>query len=131
MAWWVPKQIFKRDRPVSSATPAQPPLTTTWYIGTYSATGVLLSAVLIPLCVGMLNAGHFVLPMLLFPLPMAGVLNAGWDETITFCVLAAPQCPIYGLFMGYGQGIRGLPSFSVGLVIAHVACVGLAFMSLL
>jgi hypothetical protein len=107
-----------------------PKLLTTRYLKLYPLLGVAVSAVLIPLCVMLMNREHFAVAMVLFPLPMGATLYFN-GESALFCVFASLQLPVYGLFLGYGHGIDGLPSFATALAIGHAVLVGLVFMNLL
>jgi hypothetical protein len=129
MAWWVPERL-RQEPPPPAPPPDPPPLLSARYLKLYPLLGIALSALLVPCCASLLNHDHFLLPMLLFPLPMAAILNIG-GELPAFCILSALQFPLYGLFLGYGRGINGLPSFSAALAIAHALSIGFSFMSLL
>lgn len=113
---------------MTSAPPSR--LVTTRYIKLYFLLGIALSCILIPFCVHLLNSDHFALTILLFPLPIAAILNIG-GENVTFCVLASFQFPLYGLFLGFGQGNEVLRSSCVALVIAHIVCLAFCLMSFL
>jgi len=115
----------------TAETPLRPGVDKARSMKSYALVGVVASGVLIPFCLRLLARDHFVVPLVLFPLPMGMVLNFNVGEEATFCTLAAFQFPLYGLVLGYARAIDGLQSFAVALLIAHAIAIVIAFMSFL